>query len=427
MNLSKNIILFSVAITSIFFIDMIRNYQPNFASDWNTHWAYLAGTTFGIIDEKWVFPNWVYAPWYYMFCSYIFGPIFFLAYKINIIDVREAAMYTMLFGSFFLKLITIIGSYKFSKVVFKNKYYASLFSLLVVVLPFGNKAFYDHASETFGIALLPWCIYFLIVFINKEKIKYLFFYLLFLGLGSTVKMNILVPFVIFVFIFVLFYFNNIQLNHKIKIIAYSLLSIFLFLLISKIVIGNWLWENSDIRNFARGYGEPPNISLFLTFTPLNFIKNDITYPTQYFSYWNSIYYDFFSDYFQWAFLQIGLELPKEYVNFKLKLGATVTIVFFIYFFSLIIINFLKNKKNYFTNFFNLSFFCFFVLSIAYSYFVFHPLGGSWNLRYYGIFIYPLAFVIINNLCLLKKDVLFKLNQSFIYFIIIFSIFQRLNF
>ncbi len=310
MNLSKNIILFSVAITSIFFIDMIRNYQPNFASDWNTHWAYLAGTTFGIIDEKWVFPNWVYAPWYYMFCSYIFGPIFFLAYKINIIDVREAAMYTMLFGSFFLKLITIIGSYKFSKVVFKNKYYASLFSLLVVVLPFGNKAFYDHASETFGIALLPWCIYFLIVFINKEKIKYLFFYLLFLGLGSTVKMNILVPFVIFVFIFVLFYFNNIQLNHKIKIIAYSLLSIFLFLLISKIVIGNWLWENSDIRNFARGYGEPPNISLFLTFTPLNFIKNDITYPTQYFSYWNSIYYDFFSDYFQWAFLQIGLELPK---------------------------------------------------------------------------------------------------------------------
>ena len=68
---------------------------------------------------------------------------FFLAYKINIIDVREAAMFTMLFGSFLLKLITIFGCYKLSKFLFKDKYYASLFSLIVVVFPFGNKAFYD--------------------------------------------------------------------------------------------------------------------------------------------------------------------------------------------------------------------------------------------------------------------------------------------
>ena len=248
MHLSKNIILLATILTIIFFFDMIKNYQPTFASDWNSHWAYLAGTTFGIVDSKWVFPNWVYAPWYYMFCSYIFGPIFFLAYKINLIDVREAAMFTMLFGSFLLKLITIFGCYKLSKFLFKDKYYASLFSLIVVVFPFGNKAFYDHASETFAIAFLPWCIYFLIIFFNKFKLKYFFYYFIIFGLASTVKMNTLIPFVIFTFIFIFFYFKKLKFSEKFKIAIYSFLSMVIFLTLSKLLIGNWLWENSDIRN-----------------------------------------------------------------------------------------------------------------------------------------------------------------------------------
>ena len=70
----------------------------------------------------------------------------------------------------------------------------------------------------------------------------------------------------------------------------------IFLTLSKLLIGNW--RKTQILGIFRGYGESPDISVFLIFTPLNFINNDVIYPTQYFSYWNSIYYDFFSDYFQ---------------------------------------------------------------------------------------------------------------------------------
>ena len=77
---SKKILGFSIILTLIFFIDTLRTYQPMFASDYDTHWAYLAGTTFGVTDPKWIFPNWIYAPWYYMFCSYIFGPIFYITF-----------------------------------------------------------------------------------------------------------------------------------------------------------------------------------------------------------------------------------------------------------------------------------------------------------------------------------------------------------
>ena len=106
MHLSKNIILLATILTIIFFFDMIKNYQPTFASDWNSHWAYLAGTTFGIVDSKWVFQIGFMHHGTICFVHTYLGQ-FFLAYKINIIDVREAAMFTMLFGSFLLKLITI--------------------------------------------------------------------------------------------------------------------------------------------------------------------------------------------------------------------------------------------------------------------------------------------------------------------------------
>ena len=121
MTLPKKINIFSILITCIFFIEMVRRYEPMFASDYDTHWAYLAGTTFGFTDPKWTFPNWVYAPWYYMFCSYTFGPIFFVLNKINIIEIREAGMYTMLFGTFFIKILTVFGCYNLSKSLFGEK------------------------------------------------------------------------------------------------------------------------------------------------------------------------------------------------------------------------------------------------------------------------------------------------------------------
>lgn len=423
MTLQKKINIFSIFITFIFFIEMVRKYEPMFASDYDTHWAYLAGTTFGIIDPKWVFPNWVYAPWYYMFCSYTFGPIFFFLSKINIIEIREAGMYAMLFGTFFIKILTIFGCYNFSKFLFVEKKLASIFSLLVVTLPFGNKSFYEHASETFGIMLLCWSMFFLISFVKKNKTKHLAFYLILFGLGSSLKMNILIPFFIFNFIFLFFYFNEL----KVKLFVFSIISVLLFLLLSKILIGNWLWENTDIRNFSRNYGEPPDIAVFFSFKFFNFFNEDLRYPSQSFSYWNTLFYDFFSDYFGSSFLKEGLGIQESYINLKIFSGILMTIVFFFYYFYIVLNSLLKLNFFQFSNIFNLSFLLMFVLSISYSYFVYHKMGGSWNLRYYGIFIFPLVYTIINHFKLIKNKSLFRFNYFFIFSLILFSIFQRINF
>lgn len=59
------------------FLNKLSWWQPNFSSDYDTHWAYLAATTFDFINPKWDFPQWVNGPWYYFLYSYIIGPIFF--------------------------------------------------------------------------------------------------------------------------------------------------------------------------------------------------------------------------------------------------------------------------------------------------------------------------------------------------------------
>ena len=193
------------------------------------------------------------------------------------------------------------------------------------------------------------------------------------------------------------------------------------------MIGNWLWENTDIRNFSRNYGEPPDISIFLTFELLNFFNEDLRYPSQSFSYWNTLLYDFFSDYFGSSFLKQGLEIQATYINFKIFTGILVTIFFFIYYFYIILNSLIKLNFFQFCNIFNLSFFLIFVLSISYSYFVYHKMGGSWNLRYYGIFIFPLVYTIINHFNLIKNKIIIRFNYFFIFFLILFSIFQIINF
>ena len=84
-------------------------------------WAYLAATTFQLIDEKWVFPNWVYAPWYYMICSYTFGPILFLFYKFDYITIRTAGTLTFQYANVLIHLIGFIGVLRFSKFIFFKK------------------------------------------------------------------------------------------------------------------------------------------------------------------------------------------------------------------------------------------------------------------------------------------------------------------
>ena len=271
--------------------------------------------------------------------------------------------------------------------------------------------------------ILPWCLYFLILYLKKKNNLYFFLYLIFFGLGSSLKMNILVPYLIFNFIFLFFYFDNIQ----IKIFIFSLISISLFLFLSKLFIGNWLWENPDIRNFTRNYGEPPNISVFTNFNLLNLFEDNLKYPSQSFSYWNTLYYDFFSDYFGTSFMKEGLNINNNIINFKILAGIFATTVFFVYYIYLLINLFLFSKFFSFNSVFILSFFFFFVLSISYSYFVYHKMGGSWNLRYYGIFIYPLVYSFVNQFNLSKNITKLNLNYFLIILIVFFSIFQRINF
>ena len=435
---SKHIISLSFLLILIFFINILIFVQPEFIPDSNTHRQYLFATTFGITGEYFFrFPDWVYAPWYYMFCSYIFGPIFFSLYKLNVINLDYACMYTMLFGTFILKLLTIIGSYKFASKLFLNqKEYAALFAMLVVVLPFGNKDFYGHNSETMGVMLLPFCFYFLINYLEKKKIKYLFFYVISFGLGSSLKMNVLVPFVLINLLFIFFYIRgNFFNSEKFKLLILSLSSLIFFLIIYKFLIGIWIWENSDFRNLARNYGEPPEISVFLSLKLIEYWENPIIWKNSlYFgnnlTFWTQIFADFFSDGTGGGPNYQGLNISDNYLSFKIRSGLIFTVLFFVY----MVYGYLKILKRKTINInnilsfnflFAMSFFLFIPVAISYSFFVFHKWGGSWDLRYSVMYVFPFVYLMINFFINASHYLFKKINFLLCFLLILFSIFQRL--
>lgn len=428
---NNHINIFSLALILFFFINNLIVFEPDFASDHNTHWAYLAGTTFGITDPKWIFPNWVYGPWYYMFCSYIFGPIFFLLYKLSVIDIYHAAMYSMLCGTFLLKILTLISSYCLGKKLFYNdKKIASIFTCLLITIPFANKDFYEHSSETMGIMLVSWCLYCLINYFKKKQKKYLLIYLILFGIGTSLKLNITIPFVIFCFTYIIFsHQDDDQTNLKFKLIFLSILILILFMFVYYFFIDNWIWKNSDFRNSSRNYGEPPDIAVFLNFN-INDIWQKGFYPNLKDSFWNIVLADFFGDYFNSAYLPRGLDYSTQYVLFKIRLGLIFSIIFFIFvFFSSLMIIF-KSILNYkkvlsFELLFSLSFYLFIFQSICYSYIVYHKLGGSWDLRYSGIYALPLCYLLLKSMVFFKSSIYKKIYEYFIASIIIFSIIQRI--
>ena len=135
-------------------------------------WAYLAATTFQFIDEKWTFPNWVYAPWYYMICSYTFGPILFLFYKLDYISANSWNA-NISICKCLIHLIGLIGVIKFCKLIFliENKPVFTQ-ATLFLLFPFFTKHLYQPCVEVLALSSFPWIFYYLLKIKKKNKKKF---------------------------------------------------------------------------------------------------------------------------------------------------------------------------------------------------------------------------------------------------------------
>ena len=190
-NLINTVIL---AFLTYRFIDSFFWYHPfNVSNDSNTHWAYLAATTFDFIDPKWDFPKFIYGPWYYFITSYIFGPFFFFIYYLDIISVREAAMYSFMCINFTLSIVLFLGTLKISKKLFQNSLGRNSYLLLVMLLPFTNKSYYNFTVENLSLAFMPWIIYYLIKITKISNLKNWIKLSVLLGLSASSKVSFLIP------------------------------------------------------------------------------------------------------------------------------------------------------------------------------------------------------------------------------------------
>ena len=106
--------------------------------------------TFQFIDEKWTFPNWVYAPWYYMICSYTFGPILFLFYKLDYISLRTAGTLTYQYANVLIHLVGLIGVVKFCKLIFFNKEQTNLLASIIFAISLLHKTFVSAVCRGSG-------------------------------------------------------------------------------------------------------------------------------------------------------------------------------------------------------------------------------------------------------------------------------------
>ena len=154
------------------FIEQFTWYHPyNSSTDSNTHWAYLAATTFDFINPKWDFPQWIYGPWYYFLTAYTFGPIFFLLHFFGIITVHKAAMLSFLCINFLLSIMFVLGTIKLAKKLFKTTIGKNSYILLIAFLPFTHKSYYNYTVENLALAFMPWIIYYLIKATKFNKLK----------------------------------------------------------------------------------------------------------------------------------------------------------------------------------------------------------------------------------------------------------------
>ena len=435
---NKYSIILSISLLAYFLLslEMVLWFDETMAR--NRDWAYLAGTTFGFIDEKWVFPSWVYAPWYHMICSYTFGPILFLFYKLDFISIRYAGTLTYQYANILIHFIGFLGILNFSKVLFLNKQQTNLFASLFLLFPFITKHTYQPAVEVLVVASFPWIFYYFLKIINYKKnfYKNLIKLSIIFGLSASSKISLLIPLIIFLFIFSFNFKFNFFFKDKKFILSLltPLIFLIIFLFLSQILIGNWIWDNHDINNAKRGYGGVPPFEIFYQFDFFETFKAQIRQRDLKDSMLNFWLVDFFADQSQMSFARYELYQPSNYISFKYKVGIIITVIFIIYY-LLNLIYFLNNSFKklsmvdnnlYFRVMFVLSFFLIYPETVAYTYAVYSKTGGNWDLRYWSIYAFPMIFPIIYNLGLIQNFIIKRTSIYIIYFILLMSIFQRTN-
>lgn len=433
---SNRLLIISFIAFLILSIDMLSWYNESMSR--LKDWAYLAATTFKLFNDKWVFPNWVWAPWYHMISSYVFGPIFFLLYKLDYISLRTAGSLTFQYANVLLHSIGFFGLIQFCKISNFNKIQRNLFCSIFLLFPFINKHIYQACVETLVVSFFPWIFYYFLKIVEnkKNKLKNLIKLSILFGLSTSSKVSTLFPMLIFFFVFMLnFNFKEFfKTKNFFSTLIFPLLSLLVFIFLSKLLIGNWIWENSDAGNSDRGYGGTPPFAVFTNFDLIKAFAADIRQGDLMNSMWNYWAVDFFADQSQNAFLKAQLNFPESYIIFKFRIGVVISMIFMIYyltnlfyFFKNEIKNFdFINNKKIFRIIFVFSFFFIIPEVIAYTHVVYSKTGGNWDLRYWSIYAFPMLYVIIYNFGNIKNKNVFKLNQYFLYLILFLSFFQRIN-
>jgi hypothetical protein len=399
-------------------------------------YGYLAGTTFGLFAEKWSFPSWVYAPWYYMICAYSFGPIFFIFAKLDFISIRTAATLTYHSANVIIHIIGLVGVMRFSKIFNFEKKQTNLFASFFLLFPFFTKQLYQPCVEVLVVACLPWIFYYYIK-ISKQKKKIsrnLIKLSLIFGLAASSKISLMIPLIIFLLIFSFSVKSFLKSKFFLFSIFVPIICLLFFLILSKILIGNWLWENSDAQNYSRGFAGIPDLKIFFNFDIFEAWKADLRQEDPKDSMWNFWVIDFFADQSQAAFLRPHLNSPNNYIVFKYRVGIVFTLIFIFYYLSHLIfflsyeLKKLSHKNNLFflRLFFVLSFFLIIPETIAYTFAVYSKFGGNWDLRYWTIYSYPMIFLIIINLAKINSFFIKFFNIYFLYLILLVSFFQRTN-
>tara|TARA_B110000027_G_scaffold31295_1_gene34471 strand:+ start:675 stop:2009 length:1335 start_codon:yes stop_codon:yes gene_type:complete len=423
---NKNIKRLFLILLSIFFIELLSKfywYQPNYSGDWITHLHYLKAVTFNLILENNTWPEWVYAPWHYFISAYLFGPIIYLLKVLNFHNLNNpgfSSMYIFLISILFYQIIMCLGTIHLGKKLFKENKSIILFTSLICVIPFMNKSTFNYTVESFALSLFPWFLFYLLNYFDKNKIKDLIKFSIIFGFFASNKMNHLLPGLAIIFFLIsCFFIKNKFINYK--LIFLPILSTSILLIISYILQDGWIWNNSDIRNSGKGYGDIPVFSIFYTVNIIDAFNNALS-PQQNYSMINQWLIDFFGDYYS-SFTKSWVN-PNYSQSFALKInkiGLLSGIIFFIWFFLSFINLFIRNKFDLFNRLnlqLSLLSFLIFPFYICYSFFVFNEATtNSFDLRYTGylgyFIIYPLIYQLEIRDNVLMKNITQVLSIFFI--------------
>lgn len=419
----KKILLVVFFFYSYRFIDSLFWFHPfDVSTDSDTHWAYLAATTFDFIDTKWDFPKFVYGPWYYFFTAYTFGPLFFSAYYFGLITVHEAAMYSFLSSNYVLSLIFLIGTFRLSEKLFKKKISRDIYFLLVTLLPFANKNFYNYTVENLILAFMPWIILYIFKAIELNKINHWIKLSFFLSLAASSKISILIPCLILIFGFSILY---LLINKK---FLYNFFIPILFTLImvlaSNFITKSSLFVNYDAGNVERNYPGLKNYSVFYKADLIDSFNNPL-FPNQKYSWINMWSLDFFGDYFGTIKSKHRHSKKTSAVSVENNLNRVSLIItpFFIIWYFFCLFKTISKKLFTYGNFISIFFFAIFFEQVAYCFAVFNPeLANSFDMRYWVFYIFFLTYPIAKYVDKLES----KKYKIFHWYITIFLCLLSLN-